>query len=378
MLNFNWNKFWFEKRSRESLCIIRIFIGLTFLYKQGVFNNLLAKKVVFEFPQHTFNSPMLYYFDFFRNPIPGFEWLPHPTFTQFHMIENVVFVLTILFTLGLFTRIVGPLIALLYLYLFMLSQFIYYHHIMHFVVVLLILGFSNCSDHYSLDSLIRKAKEIPKRKILPIRLIQVLISIIYFFSFIQKLRGGWLTGDIMVVFHHQGSVYGPFIYFLNNLFSYEFLQPFEHYCWRSFAWFTLFAEGLLVFGLWVPRLRRFTLLVGVVFHFGIDLTMRVASFSFQMFCVYIAFILPEAKQHRVEYNSGNGKHKLLVSVGKLLDWFQRIKWVDSSSDNKNQKIVLYKFNETKKYDLLEILCLFPLTFIPSYTLVLLSRLFKRN
>ena len=212
-----------------------------------------------------------------------------------------------------------------------------------------------------MDSLIRRAKEIHKRKILPIRMLQVVISIIYFFSFIQKLRGGWLTGDIMIVFHDQGSIYGPFIDLLDNIFSNQILRPYEHYCWRFFSWFTLFAEGLLVFGFWVPRLRRFTMLVGVILHFGIDLTMRVAAFSFQMFCVYMAFILPEAKQHRFLYNGDNSSHKILVFIGKLLDWFQRIKWVNKANEGKNDKLVLYKFNENKEHGLKELFCLFPLT-----------------
>ncbi|NIQ14477.1 MAG: HTTM domain-containing protein, partial [Candidatus Dadabacteria bacterium] len=198
MFKEKWNNFWFEERSRQTLCLMRIFIGLTFLYKQIIFNNLLVKGIVVEFPQHSIKSQEDFYFDVFRNPIPGFEWLPYPTLAQYHMIEDLMFILTIFFVVGLFVRIVGPLIAITYLYFFMLSQFVYYHHIMNFAVVFLILGFSNCSDHYSLDSLIKKIKKVPRRKILPIRLFQVFISIIYFFSFIQKLKGGWLTGDIMI------------------------------------------------------------------------------------------------------------------------------------------------------------------------------------
>lgn len=238
---------------------------------------------------------------------------------------------------------------------------------MNFVIVLLILGFSNCSDHYSIDAFIHKKKGV-KRKILPIRLIQVFISIVYFFSFIQKINYPWFSGDIIILYLNQGSIKGDFVNLVNSVFSTEFLSPLKIYFWRSLGVFTLFSESLLAFGLWIPRIRRFTILIGLLLHLGIDLTMGVATFSMQMMVLYIVFITPESYQNVVLYNGSKLRHRIFVFSGKVLDWLQRVKW-ESHSDI--GRMVFYA--QDKKYkqgtDLLYGLSsLLPLTFIPSFLL----------
>ena len=281
----------------------------------------------FRFPKHDFPKLKNFYFDGFRNPLPGLDWLPVPDFYQYQFIEELLLVASVFFILGIFTRYTGIFISVVYSYLFLLSQFGYHHHTFLFVVVLLILGFSRCNDHYSIDSLIYK-KENKKGKILPIRLLQVLITIVYTFSFIQKLNYPWLSGDIVLVYLEEHTIRGDFPEFINSTLR----MPFLDYFWRSLGPFTLFAEGLLAFGLWFPRLRRFTILIGIMLHLGIDLTLGVATFSFQLMALYIVFIYPESKQNTVFYDSKNLLHNLVVLPGKLLDWFQRIEWVDYSTD----------------------------------------------
>ena len=232
------------------------------------------------------------------------------------------------FILGIFTRFAGIVISVVYTYLFLLSQFSYSHHTFLLIVVLLILGFSRCNEYYSIDSLIYK-REDKKRKILPVRLLQVLITIVYTFSFLQKLNYSWLSGNIILLFLSNGVIKGDFTELINSTLT----MPYLEYFWRSLGTFTVFAEGLLAFGLWVPRLRRFTILIGIMLHLGIDLTIGVATFSMQMMALYIVFIYPESKQNTVFYDGRNILHKLVVFPGKLLDWFQRIEWVDYNKDS---------------------------------------------
>ena len=363
-----WNKFWFEERSRESLCLLRIFYGIVFLFKLTGFHNLqYIGDLKFRFTKHTFYKEKDFYLDGFSNPVPGFDWLPTPSFLQYQAIEDILFVCAIFFIIGFFTRFFGVLIAVTYTYLFLISQFSYHHHFMNFVVVLLILGFSNCSDHYSLDSLINK-KDYLKRKILPIRLIQVFISIVYLFSFIQKLNFSWFSGDMILLFLSQGSIKGDFADLVNSAFNIEFLSSYKNYFWRLLGPFTIFSEGLLIFGLWVVKLRRFTILIGLLLHLGIDITMGVGTFSMQMMVLYIAFIYPESYQNTVLYKNGSFRHRVIVFLGRMLDWLQRVKWENQSEVG---KMVFYA--QDKKYrtgtDLtFSLLSLFPLTFIPSFLL----------
>ena len=361
-----WNKFWFEERSRESLCLLRIFYGIIFLFKLTGFHNLqYIDKLRFRFTKHTFSSERKFYLDEFSNPVLGFDWLPVPSFSQYQAIEDILFVCTVFFIIGFFTRFFGIIIAVTYTYLFLISQFSYHHHVMNFVVVLLILGFSNCSDQYSLDSIIRRRGYV-KRKILPIRLIQVFITIVYFFSFIQKCNYSWLSGDIIILYLNQGTIRGDFVNFLNSVFNIDYLSSFKEYFWRSLGAFTIFSEGLLAFGLWIPRLRRFTILIGILLHLGIDLTMGVATFSMQMMVLYIAFITPESYQNTVLYKSEKLRHRIFVFFGRMFDWLQRVKW---ESNNNIRSVVFYA--PDKKYkvgtdQVYGLLSLFPLTFIPSF------------
>jgi len=329
----HWNKFWFEERSRESLCLLRIFFGTVFFFKLTGFHNLqYIEKMYFRFPKYEFPTPIYFFFNGFRNPVPGFEWLPVPSLLQYHLIEELLLVASLFFVIGLFTRFFGIFISLTYTYFFLLSQFSYYHHKLQFIVVLLILGFSTCNQYYSVDSLIFK-KDREKRKLLPIRLIQLFLTIVYGFSFIQKLNYPWISGDIMLMFLDQGSIKGNFHDIVNSVLPGGLISELF---WRSLGPFTLFAEGLLTFGLWFPRLRRFTLLIGVLLHTGIDLTMSVSTFSFQMMASYIVFICPESYQNRVFYDGNKIMHRLVVLFGKLFDWLQRIRWIKYSSDEFNR------------------------------------------
>jgi len=328
-----WNKFWFEEKSRESLCLLRIFFGTIFFFKLTGFHNLQnIEEMGFRFPKHNFSILRNFYFDGFRNPLPGLDWLPVPDFYQYQFIEELLLVASVFFVIGLFTRFFGIFISLTYTYFFLLSQFSYYHHKFQFITVLLILGFSTCNQYYSIDSLIFK-KDRKKRKILPIRLVQVFLTIVYGFSFIQKLNYPWISGDIMLMFLDQGSIKGNFHDIVISVLPGGLISELF---WRSLGPFTLFAEGLLTFGLWIPRLRRFTLLIGVLLHTGIDLTMAVSSFSFQMMASYIVFICPESYQNRVFYDGNKIKHRLVVLFGKLFDWLQRIRWIKYSSDEFNR------------------------------------------
>lgn len=321
----------------------------------------------FRFPKHHFSSYKNFYFEGFSNPLPGLEWLPVPEFYQYRFIEELLLVASVFFILGIFTRYIGVFISVVYSYLFLLSQFTYHHHTFLFIIVLLILGFSRCNDHYSIDSLIYK-RENKKGKILPIRLLQVFISIVYTFSFIQKLNYSWLSGDIILLFLSEHTIRGDFSEFINSTLN----MPYLEYFWRSLGPFTLFAEGLLAFGLWFPRLRRFTILMGIMLHLGIDLTIGVATFSFQMMALYIVFIYPESKQSTVFYDSKNLLHKLVVLPGKFLDWFQRIKWVDYSTDSTVTENRCLKFSAMGGQPrggmnfIYGIMSLLPITFILSF------------
>ncbi|MEE9382018.1 MAG: HTTM domain-containing protein [Nannocystaceae bacterium] len=277
-----WNRFFFTEGSNRTLCLVRLLFGAVFVLRNtlyGGFHN--PGNMKFEVPRHLYESRKDYTLAGNHAPVWGFGWLPIPSFDQLQLLEAVVVVLGAFFALGLFTRVVGPLVALGFAYIFFLSQFHYWHHAQCLLLVLLVLGFSPCADHYSLDALIRRYREgrpPPPRMILPKRLLQLTVSLIYSLTCIVKLNAGWFTGDILRVFESDGSIRGMWA---DAILSVVPLQ--------AMSLGTIFVEGLLAFGLWFRKTRTLTVVSGVGLHLGIDMLMQVRTFSLQMFVLYFLF-----------------------------------------------------------------------------------------
>jgi hypothetical protein len=108
--------------------------------------------------------------------------------------------------------------------------------------------------------------------------IKVLITIVYLTSFAAKLTPTWLSGHILDRALHT--------------YHYVYARNFHWYdptMIRLGAWGTPFAELLFGIGLWIPRWRRWIVVMGVVFHATIELTMPVRTFSYLMCASYVLF-----------------------------------------------------------------------------------------
>jgi len=281
-----WNHFWFEKRSSRVLSLVRLAFGATLVMRLmgtwGIYKGMKGLRFMFPHPDtwHYGRAPL---------PWPGFEWLPTPDKAEFIEIKLVLLVLAFCFTAGFATRIVGPLIWLALVFFLGGSQWNYLHHINAFAWVMTILAFSPCADHYSVDALIRRGVNryrgrpdvAPRRVVMPLRMIQLFVSLLYLSTTIGKLNDGWFSGAIMERLQKGGWLKGPWVPTITSLIPAKVM-----------AWFTLFAEGLLAFGLWVPKLRWFTAITGIALHLGIDSMMNVSTFSYQMIALYLAFLEP--------------------------------------------------------------------------------------
>lgn len=127
--------------------------------------------------------------------------------------------------------------------------------------------------------------EFPKHEIWPLRLIQIQISLGYFFSAWEKLPGEtWIDGtavsyalriDDLVRFQAPALVTDQAI--LVNLITYG----------------TLLLELALAILIWNRRLRPWLLLAGVGMHLGIDLFLEVGFFSYLLLVAYLAFVPPD-------------------------------------------------------------------------------------
>ena len=314
----HWNHFWFSKDSSQVLCLLRIFFGFTLLQKMTHFHRFfITSNWRVYFPWSLIRKEKDWFMEDFRLPVPGFEWLPVPSYEMYHALETMVLVLCVFFILGLFTRVVAPLLAGTYGYLFLLSQFTYSHHIFLFVLVLSVLAFAPINDHYSLDAyLFRTHKPAPKRSVLPTRMLQILVCFLYGFTTLAKHDVSWFNGQFMEGLYTSGRMDGllapaaPIIGF------------------QFFGLSTLVIEGLLAFGLMVPRLRRLSWFLGIALHVGIDTMMDVSTYSYQMMALYILFIAPVSGETVILYDGRDPGSTRRRRLWGLLDWLRRFTCID--------------------------------------------------
>jgi hypothetical protein len=131
----------------------------------------------------------------------------------------------------------------------------------------------------------RRFWEFPRRSLWPLRLIQVQVSLLYFFAVWAKLRGAtWNDGTAVSYalriedlerFPVPGFVTDSLL--LVNLLTYG----------------TLVVELALAILVWNGKLRPWVLLLGVTLHLGIDYAVRVGFFSYAALVAYVAFVTPE-------------------------------------------------------------------------------------
>ena len=352
-----YQRFFFELRSRESLCLVRLFTGLVLCVKlTHLYGLWRVERLSISLPHRRFPRPEDYLLEGFRLPVPGFEWLPAPSYQGYLWLENALLALAALVMLGLFTRVVVPALALLLSYWLLLSEWFYTHHMPTFVLVLWVLAFSRCDEHFSLDAARRGDAAVrPARVILPVRQLQLLVTAVYFqASFGAKMNAGWITGQVMADLEHAVVLNG---YLAGGVLA---VLPA-----KLLGFLTVVVETALVFGLWLPRARRWCIFAGVLLHAGIDMLMNVGTFSYQMFALYIAFVTPEGGRTRVALAPG-----VWARLLRALDWLGRFTLEAPRADRRLQVTlddgrVLHELEALR-----EVLTRTPLTFVPGCLLYL--------
>ncbi len=317
-----WDRFWFAPASRETLGLVRIFFGFVFFLRMtGATGLYRIDEITMRFPKRTV-FPIRELFGSWHMPYPFLEWLPVPGEFWWSRIEDALLLLSVLLIVGLFTRIVAPVLAVLFTYVFFLSQHHFYHHMLLYGIVFWILAFARSGQHYSLDAMLRDPRERGALGlVLPLRLIQVLVCAIYLFTFFWKSNSGWTTGSIMEIFAETGSLKGQFATWVHSVIPSQILSI-----------GTLIIEGGLPVCLLWPATRRWAIFAGVGLHLGIDATMNVNSYSYQMLALYIAFLTPGAGATVVLFDGCCGLCHRSKRGMRLFDWFRRLRWVDFQSE----------------------------------------------
>jgi hypothetical protein len=351
-----WKAFWFKTSPNQTLCIFRIVIGLILLLKLTGLNGIHRWPTwKIQFPKHAFNQKKRFFMESFYNPHPLFEWLPSPSMEYFIIADYFLFVLTILFTIGLFTRIVGPLIALWFVYFTFSSQYHAYHHQVFFTFIFIVIGFSPCADYFSVDRFLAPSNHKPRnRMMMPLRLLQCYLAIVYAGSGLVKWSPEWFSGEIIEMLYNDKLIKGHFKDFIFKYTSYQMMGI-----------YTVCTETFLIFALWSKKTRKIGILSGIFLHLGIDMMMEVTTFSYQMISMYVLFLEPNIRMTKVTYSSDNKLLWKTMRFAQLLDWLLRVEW---NHNSKIKGIIVIEPDGKVRHGfdaVLEVLTRLPLTFIPA-------------
>lgn len=234
------------------------------------------------------------------------KWASEMALPEAHGVEAVLvsllfFAATALMFVGLWTRVSAALTALVMVWIFYYrgifqgDEFWFSHHTTLLTFSAVLIALTPCGRSLSIDRFIalRKASrrgtnEAPAEhgELWGLRLIQIQVFCVYFWSFIDKLNPGFLSGERL-----------QSIFIEHFIGSFDPTPPgFETVCWLL-AWVTIVLEITLAVGLFAPRFLRVVIPLGIILHGAFYVVLSISVFSLNMLLLYLAFV-PVAWFHR--------------------------------------------------------------------------------
>lgn len=278
-----WNKFFFEEKPTEGIALFRIvWASLLFAYFLMDLGNIADFYGPHAIISHTTAADK---FPFLH--ISLFKMFK-PTYEVAYGVMVVYGISLVMSILGLFTRysLIVAFVCMASLHqrnIWLLSSS---EMLMRAITLLLIC--SPCGHSFSVDSLLgRYFENFRQKKTWPIwalRLIQIQISVVYLWTVWHKLKGEtWLDGTAVY--------YATRIEGLTN-FPVPFLLDSPIFI-RLATWGALLVEFSLGALVWVKPLRKPVIILGVLFHLGIEYTMSIPFFQLSMIVLIMNFFTPE-------------------------------------------------------------------------------------
>lgn len=158
----------------------------------------------------------------------------------------------------------------------------------------LLCALSPCGAALSLDQRRRTGSfwSAQMRRIWPVRLLQVQLSIIYLASVELKLNGQtWWQGSAVSYALRLKDMqrFSPPAWFSTNALL-----------MNAMTWGALVIELSVAILVWNRRLRPWVLAAGLLMHVMIDIHIQIGIFSYAMFTMYVAWVSPQTVQRLPE------------------------------------------------------------------------------
>jgi hypothetical protein len=230
-------------------------------------------------------------------------YLPFPapvTPSVYQFLHDLQIPFIALLGLGILPRVCAGVLGALQGYVFFTDQLNFRNHPYFFLLLLLLLMFAPSGRAFSVPALLRRLVSGSRDVGAPLtvqRLIQVQVSIVYFYAALHKLTGQFLGGRVLadvigsaIWRGHLGQAVTAWL----SPAALEWLRVsvVNPRFWIPSAWLTVALELTLPVALWIPRWRIPAMIFGVGFHLAIGYTMNIESFSLAMIASYLLFLDP--------------------------------------------------------------------------------------
>ncbi|MEP7051679.1 MAG: HTTM domain-containing protein [Pseudomonadota bacterium] len=215
--------------------------------------------------------------------------------------------------------------------LFVLSLDRLQYHNNRYALLLLgfLLAFTPCDRSFLLARRRQRTLPAPER-IAPTfarRLFQIQVSLVYLGSACGKLLDSdWRGGQVLLLrFANTADFWAA---------RGVTLPPWSNVVLSSALFASVAAKAaistelFIALGAWFARTRRAALWVGVWFHFSIEVSARVELFSWLMLASYLAFVTPELRARRLEFDPRSARARALARAIRWLDWCARFEVVE--------------------------------------------------
>ncbi|HET9100704.1 MAG TPA: HTTM domain-containing protein [Acidobacteriaceae bacterium] len=150
------------------------------------------------------------------------------------------------------------------------------------------LMFAPAGAALSVDRVLRVRRKLEGAEIRPRapwaqRMIQFELALMYFSSFLWKIKGGpWLDGTaLFYVFHMHAIQRFPLPRWTQQLWILKLV-----------TWYTLVLEFSLGILIWFRPFRYPLLLLGLLFHLSIEYSLNIPMFEWDVLTAYVLFIYP--------------------------------------------------------------------------------------
>lgn len=297
-----WNNFFYKEAPVEGVAIFRILLGLlalvTFLQDSLIMTDLWGPMGLqsTDTMMKNYNFPILSIFQYLR--------LTNSLLLTLVTIQSLSL---LCFTIGYKTRLSTWVSFILMVSFHQRNINILSSADLLMRIMLLLMLFAPSGNAYSVDSIIARLKGNPLKRNhsrWTMRLIQLQIAVVYVSTVIAKAKGiTWLDGSAVYYATRLDDLTRFTVpYILDNIWMIKII-----------TWSTLAIELALGTLIFIDEIRKELIIVGIVFHLGIEYMMSIPQFEWLMIVCLLAMFKIE------DYRVFNEKITLWLKQRNLLN-----------------------------------------------------------